>query len=69
LGHDATVLRGDLAARSFSVVYLRRERIIALDCVNATRDYVQGRKLVIEGVRVPHARLADATTPLKDLAG
>jgi 3-phenylpropionate/trans-cinnamate dioxygenase ferredoxin reductase component len=69
MGHDATVLRGDLAARSFSVVYLRGERIIALDCVNATRDYVQGRKLVIEGVRVPHARLADATTPLKDLVG
>jgi 3-phenylpropionate/trans-cinnamate dioxygenase ferredoxin reductase subunit len=46
LGHDATVLRGDPAERSFSVVYLKDGRVIALDCVNRTRDYAQGRKLV-----------------------
>jgi 3-phenylpropionate/trans-cinnamate dioxygenase ferredoxin reductase subunit len=47
-GHDATVLRGDPASRSFSVIYLKEGRVIALDCVNATKDYVQGRKLVVE---------------------
>ena len=36
LGHDATVLRGDPATRSFSVVYLKGGRVIALDCVNAS---------------------------------
>lgn len=46
LGHDTTVLRGDPAERSFSVVYLKDGRVIALDCVNRTRDYAQGRKLV-----------------------
>ena len=46
LGHDATVLRGDPAERSFSVVYLKEGRVIALDCVNRTKDYAQGRKLV-----------------------
>ena len=46
LGYDATVLRGDPAERSFSVVYLRGGQVIALDCVNRTKDYVQGRKLV-----------------------
>ena len=67
-GHDATVLRGDPASRSFSVIYLRDGRVIALDCVNATKDYVQGRKLVLEGASVDPALLADAATPLKDLA-
>ncbi|MDV3458724.1 FAD-dependent oxidoreductase [Sphingomonas sp. HF-S4] len=67
-GHDASVLRGDPASRSFSLVYLRAGRVIALDCVNATRDYVQGRKLVIEGAAVDPARLADAAVPLKELA-
>jgi 3-phenylpropionate/trans-cinnamate dioxygenase ferredoxin reductase subunit len=67
-GHDATVLRGDPAGRSFSVIYLCAGRVIALDCVNATRDYVQGRKLVLEAARIDPARLADAATPLKDLA-
>jgi len=49
LGFDATVVRGDPANRSFSVLYLKEDRIIALDCVNAVKDYVQGRKLVEAG--------------------
>ena len=66
-GHDQTVTRGDPAARSFSVVYLREGRVVALDCVNAVKDYVQGRKLVEAGARPDPARLADATMPLKEL--
>ncbi|NWP75133.1 NAD(P)/FAD-dependent oxidoreductase, partial [Escherichia coli] len=41
-GHDTLVVRGDPAARSFSLVYYRQGRVIALDCVNAVKDYVQG---------------------------
>jgi 3-phenylpropionate/trans-cinnamate dioxygenase ferredoxin reductase subunit len=67
-GHDAIVLRGDPASRSFSVIYLRVGRVIALDCVNATKDYVQGHKLVLEAAALEPARLADGATPLKDLA-
>ncbi|HEX4848310.1 MAG TPA: FAD-dependent oxidoreductase [Novosphingobium sp.] len=66
-GHDATVLRGDPAARSFSVLYLRKGKVIALDCVNAMKDYVQGRKLVEAGAQIDPALLADAATPLKDM--
>ncbi len=68
IGFDQTVVRGDMASRSFSVVYLKAGRVIALDCVNAVKDYVQGRKLVVEGLKVDVARLADAGVPLKDLA-
>jgi 3-phenylpropionate/trans-cinnamate dioxygenase ferredoxin reductase subunit len=68
-GHDAVVVRGDPAARAFSLVYLRAGRVIALDCVNAVKDYVQGRKLIEGGAVVDPARLADPTTALKDLAG
>ena len=67
LGYDATVTRGTPADRSFSVVYLKEGRVIALDCVNATKDYVQGRKLVEAGVAPDLARLADAAVPLKEL--
>jgi len=67
-GHDAAVVRGDPATRSFSVVYLKDGRVAALDCVNATRDYVQGKRLVEARLRVPPARLADAAAPLKDIA-
>ncbi|WP_380926115.1 NAD(P)/FAD-dependent oxidoreductase [Sphingomonas leidyi] len=67
IGYDATVVRGDPAGRSFSVIYLKQGRVIALDCVNATKDYVQGRKLVIEGPSPDPALLADAGVPLKEL--
>ena len=67
-GHDALVLRGDPAARSFSSIYLREGRVAALDCVNAVRDYVQGRRLVESGAAPDPARLADPAVPLKELS-
>ena len=69
LGHDRTILRGRPEDRSFSLVYLREGRVIALDCVNSVRDYAQGRKLVIEGLAPDPAKLADSSIPLKELAG
>jgi 3-phenylpropionate/trans-cinnamate dioxygenase ferredoxin reductase component len=65
-GHDATVLRGDPATRSFSVIYLKAGRVIALDCVNMVRDYSQGRKLVEMKLAVPTDALADIERPLKE---
>ena len=41
--------------------------MIALDCVNAVRDYVQGRALVTEGKSPDPARLADINVVLKEL--
>jgi 3-phenylpropionate/trans-cinnamate dioxygenase ferredoxin reductase subunit len=67
-GHDDLVLRGDPATRRFSVIYLKGGRVIALDCVNATKDYVQGRALVVNRVAAARDRLADMETPLKALA-
>jgi 3-phenylpropionate/trans-cinnamate dioxygenase ferredoxin reductase subunit len=67
LDHDTTVLRGDPAARSFSVVYLKGGQVIALDCVNRTKDYAQGRKLVEARATIAPELLLDAETPLKEL--
>ena len=66
-GHDQAVLRGDPATRSFSIVYLKAGKVIALDCVNATKDYVQGRMIVTAGLRATPEQLADASVPLKEL--
>ncbi|MET1112312.1 MAG: FAD-dependent oxidoreductase [Allosphingosinicella sp.] len=67
VGHDSTVVRGRPEERSFSILYLLEGRVIALDCVNSTRDYVQGRKLVLERRVVAPERLADTNVPLKEL--
>ncbi len=65
LDHDATVLRGDPAERKFSIVYLKEGRVVALDCVNNTRDYAQGRKLVEARCEADPEALADTELPLK----
>ena len=66
-GHDMAVLRGDPAARSFSVLYLKGGKLIACDAVNMIKDYVQARKLVEEGAVIAPDDLADASRPLKEL--
>lgn len=66
-GHDATITRGDPANRSFSIIYLRDGRVIALDCVNAVRDYAQGRRLILHRVAADPAALTDPEVPLKSL--
>jgi 3-phenylpropionate/trans-cinnamate dioxygenase ferredoxin reductase component len=68
LGHDHTVLRGDLSARSFALVYLKRGHIVALDCVNAPKDFVEGKVLVANGARIDIALLADGSIRLKEMA-
>lgn len=66
-GYDQAVLRGDPDTRSFSVAYLKEGRLIAMDCVNMVKDYVQARKLVELGAVIDPAKLADAAVPLKEL--
>ncbi|NHK26478.1 FAD-dependent oxidoreductase [Parvularcula flava] len=66
-GHDTHVLRGDPATRSFSLIYLKGGVVCALDCVNAPKDFVFGRKLVEMRVSAEPERLADTSIELKDL--
>ena len=68
IGFDDMVVRGDPATRSFSVVYLKRGRVLALDCVNATKDYVQGKALIVGGLILDKKKLADPQMPLKSIA-
>ncbi len=64
-GFDAEIVRGHMETRSFSVIYLKQGKVIALDCVNAVKDYVQGRALVEGGMDIAPALLGDASIPLK----
>ena len=65
-GADETVLRGDPGARKFSVWYLRRGRLLAVDAVNDAAAFAMSRRLV--GKTVPDAKsLADPATDLKSL--
>jgi 3-phenylpropionate/trans-cinnamate dioxygenase ferredoxin reductase subunit len=67
MGHDMTVLRGAPDNRAFSLIYLKQGRVVALDCVNAVKDYVQGKALVERGLVIDPALLVDTAVPLKSL--
>jgi 3-phenylpropionate/trans-cinnamate dioxygenase ferredoxin reductase subunit len=66
-GHDEALVRGDPAGRRFSIVYLKEDRVIALDCVNMVKDYVQGRKLILAPAP-DRTLLADPAVALASLA-
>jgi 3-phenylpropionate/trans-cinnamate dioxygenase ferredoxin reductase component len=66
-GFDDVVVRGTPETRSFSVIYLKSGRVIALDCVNMVKDYVHGKALVMQGLSPTIAQLADTSAPLKEL--
>lgn len=68
LVHDDVVVRGDPASKSFSAVYLRDGKVVALDCINKTKDYMQGKALIASGRVVEKAKLADPEVLLRDLA-
>jgi len=69
IGHDQALLRGSVDQRSFSVIYTKAGKVIALDCVNCAKDYIQGgRALVVGGVAATADRLTDSSIALKDLA-
>lgn len=64
---DEVVIRGAVGSRAFSLVYLRGGRVIALDCVNAARDYAHGRSLVVAAAAPDRGLLSDPDVPLKSL--
>ena len=68
VGYDEEIIRGDPAVRSFSVIYRRNGRVVALDCVNAPRDYVQGKALLQASGVLDKTRLSDTGVALKELA-
>lgn len=63
-GYDEVVVRGDRVSKSFSIVYLRGGVLIALDAVNATKDFVQGKMAIGKRVRPDRGALADTGVPL-----
>jgi 3-phenylpropionate/trans-cinnamate dioxygenase ferredoxin reductase subunit len=66
-GHDNIVVRGNRAARRFSVFYFRGETLIAVDTVNRAPDHIAARKL-LDAARSPsRAQAADESFALASL--
>ncbi|MFL5863002.1 MAG: NAD(P)/FAD-dependent oxidoreductase [Solirubrobacteraceae bacterium] len=66
-GHDDYVVRGEPEEERFSVLYYRRDRLLAVDAVNRPADYMAARRALGQGATIAQDRAGDAATPLKSL--
>jgi 3-phenylpropionate/trans-cinnamate dioxygenase ferredoxin reductase subunit len=64
-GCDRTVLRGDPAARAFSVFCFREGRLIGIESVNRAADHMFGRRLLAARQSITPDEAADAGFDLK----
>ncbi len=66
-GYDDVVIRGDIeTGRSFAAFYFKADRFIAVDAVNAPRDFMFGKMSLTKGANIDKVKLADGNTALKD---
>lgn len=67
-GADETILRGEPGSESFSVLHLREGRLIAIEAVNRSPDFMAVRKALTQGTTLTdRARAGDIDTKLADL--
>ena len=66
--YDDVIIRGNPAERSFSCLYLHEGRLIAVDAINAPRDFMQSKVLIAERALLAAEGLADVDIQLKELA-
>jgi len=67
-GYDQVVLRGDPSSRRFACLYLKDGSLIAVDAINAPRDFMQSKALIASHTVLDPVQLADISVALKDLA-
>lgn len=63
--HDHLLIRGSMENESFSVLYLREGKLIAIDAVNCVKDYVQAKELIINASLIDPVLALDFNIPLK----
>ncbi|MGQ0893957.1 NAD(P)/FAD-dependent oxidoreductase [Acinetobacter johnsonii] len=67
MGFDQELLRGDLESGSFTVMYLRQGKVIALDCVNRPADFIQGKAMIQHKLTVPIEQLKNHEQSFKEM--
>ncbi|WP_288411409.1 FAD-dependent oxidoreductase [uncultured Acinetobacter sp.] len=67
IGYDQEILRGEPDSGSFTVIYLREGKIIAIDCVNRPSDFIQGKAIIQQSIYIPVEQLSDQSQAFKDM--
>ena len=66
-GYEEVVLRGDPDSKGFAAFYLGNGSLLAVDAVNSPKDFMLGKRLIMQRATPAPELLADPTTDLTDL--
>lgn len=67
-GFDEVIIRGDIqSSRTFAVFYLKDNAVIAVDAVNKPQEFMFGKKLITNKIKVDRSKLADESISIKEL--
>lgn len=65
-GYDDVIIRGDIeGSRSFAAYYFKGDKFIAVDAVNAPRDFMFGKMSLTKSVNLDKLNLANSALDLK----
>jgi len=68
-GYSDVVIRGDIkGSRNFAAYYFKEDKFIAVDAVNAPRDFMFGKMTLTKGINLNKKKLSDNQVKLKDCA-
>lgn len=66
-GYDELIIRGDSeTGRSFAAFYFKGDRILAVDAVNAPREFAMTRMVLTQGKTLDKQKVADENLALKE---
>jgi 3-phenylpropionate/trans-cinnamate dioxygenase ferredoxin reductase subunit len=64
--HDQYIIRGSMEEEKFTVFYLQKKKIIAVDTINNLKEFLNGKKLIAMGAEIPPEALQNKDTNLKE---
>ncbi len=66
-GADEVIIRGNHdTGRSMSMLYLKEKKLLAVDAINRPRDFVFGKKLILDQAMLDTNKLADSDITLNE---
>ncbi|WP_343077623.1 FAD-dependent oxidoreductase [Pseudomonas sp.] len=68
IGHDETCIRGSMNEESFTVVYLKNKKAIAVDCVNNPKDFAQAKNLITNQLELDIQKLQNTEYTFKEFS-
>ena len=64
--HDQYIIRGSMEEEKFTVFYLQKKKIIAVDTINNLKEFLNGKKLIAMDAEIPPEVLQNKDTNLKE---